>query len=349
MKKLFYLFCFASLSIGLVHAEYIAPGDLNVSGEINATDLVILANYLNGNVDYMPNHSGSLYDTDSIVGNLRLVRGGVFTQGSPTDEPCRVSIDESQFTHTLTRDLAVMETEVTRQMWADLKVVQSSLPNDPTDTNHGSGMNNPVQYNTWYEAVLFANLLSVQQGFTQCYYTDDTMTTPIDASNFDNNDTIYCHFSADGYRLPTEGEWEYFCRAGTTGPFWVDEPNYTSGTCGSPYCIEGEFPNLEQAAVFCANDTGGTAIVGSKDQNPWGLRDVHGNVYEWCWDWYDQGNPTESMTDYEGPVSGTSRVRRGGNWSYNAKYCRSAFRYYRSPDLRSYNLGFRLVRSLPEE
>jgi len=76
MKKLFYLFCFASLSIGLVHAEYIAPGDLNVSGEINATDLVILANYLNGNVDYMPNHSGSLYDTDSIVGNLRLVRGG---------------------------------------------------------------------------------------------------------------------------------------------------------------------------------------------------------------------------------------------------------------------------------
>jgi len=339
MKKLFILFCFAALGIALVHAEYIAPGDLDVSGEINATDLVILANYLNGNLEYMPNHSGYLYDTDSIVGNLRLVRGGVFTQGSPSDEPCRVS-DEDQFNHILTRNLAVMETEVTQGMWEALDAVQSDLPDNPSSF---SGSDRPVEQVTWYEAVLFANLLSVQQGFTRCYYTDEAMTTPIDASNYNDNDTMYCHFNADGYRLPTEGEWEYFCRAGTTGPFWVNELNYDSGNCD--LCTGGLLPYLEQAAVFCANDPGGTAVVGGKDENPWGLRDVHGNVWEWCWDWYDSDYPTGSMTDYAGPGSGSDRVGRGGSWLNGALSCRSANRIYVSPDSRGNNLGFRLLRS----
>jgi len=287
----------------------------------------------------------NLYATDSILGDLYFVPAGTFTQGSPTDEPCRDD-DETQFTHNITRNLAVMETEVTRQMWADLKAVQSSLPDDPTDTDFGSGMANPVQNLTWYEAVLFANLLSVQQGFTQCYYTNETMTTPIDASNFDNNNTIYCHFTADGYRLPTEGEWEYFCRAGTTGASWVDEPNYDSSNCSA--CISGLLPNLEDAAVFCANDNGRSEPVGSKKSNPWGLRDVHGNVFEWCWDWRSV-YPTGSATDYYGPSNGLYRILRGGCWNYVASFCRSAHRYDIWPLTRLKYFGFRLVRSLPEE
>ena len=100
-----------------------------------------------------------------------------FVQGSTTDEPCR-STAETQFTHVLTRDLAVMETEITRQMWADLKAVQPTLPIDPTNTSYGSGMTNPVQNPTWYETVLFANLLSVRNGLTRCYYKDVAFTDP---------------------------------------------------------------------------------------------------------------------------------------------------------------------------
>ncbi len=156
----------------------------------------------------------------------------------------------------------------------------------------------------------------------------------------------YCDFNANGYRLPTEGEWEYFCRAGTTGPFSCNEPNYTSGTCGSPSCVSGEFPVLEAYAVFCANDPGRSESVGSKQSNPWNLRDVHGNVWEWCWDRY-AGYPTGSITDYTGFATGSYRVTRGGSWSNIAGYCRSAHRSNNRHDDQNVDLGFRLVRLTP--
>jgi len=335
--------------VKIVSADQAFPPPMSITGN-DAQDRHV---FFNGAVTATTKPGGELYATDTIVGDLYYVPAGTSIQGSPSDESCRSS-DESQFTHTLTRNLAVMETEVTRQMWADLKTVQSSLPDDPTNDDYGSEMTNPVQSNTWYESVLFANLLSVEQGFTQCYYTDDTMTTPINASNFDSNDTIYCHFNANGYRLSTEGEWEYFCRAGTTGPFWVDEPNYNSSTCASSSCVSGTLPYLEQVAWFCAsrNDPAGDGTskpVGLKEANSWGLRDVHGNVYEWCWDRYSSSYPTGSATDYSGPSSGSERVARGGSWNYYARYNKSAERNSYGPSNRSYFFGFRLVRTLPED
>jgi len=288
---------------------------------------------------------GELWGTDSIVGYLYYVPAGTFIQGSPSDEPCRYSC-EDQFTHTLTRNLAVMETEVTQGMWEALDAVQPDLPD-----NHSyfSGSDRPVERVSWYEAVLFANLLSMERGLTRCYYRDASFTTPVTSDNYISW-SFYCNFNANGYRLPTEGEWEYFCRAGTMGPFWVNEPNYTSDTCGSPYCVEGEFPNLDQAAVFCAIDPGGTALVGGKDENPWGLRDVHGNVMEWCWDWYyGEHYPFGSLTDYEGPDGGDFRVLRGGGWNFPASWCRSSERHASAPGCHDNYRGFRLVRTLPED
>jgi formylglycine-generating enzyme required for sulfatase activity len=287
--------------------------------------------------------SGTLWSTDSIVGDLYYVEGGTFTQGSPTHEPCLDSDEAPQFTHTLTRDLLVMETEVTRQMWADLKRVQPTLPGDPTDLSYGSGMDHPVQNITWYEAVLFANLLSVERELTSCYYKDASFSTPVDSSNYTSGD-FFCDFEANGYRLPTEGEWEYFTRAGTAGPFSIDEPNYTSGNCNS--CTAGLFPGLESVAWFCANNAGGMSrAAGSREPNPFGLKDVHGNVYEWCWDWYSSSYPSGSVTDFAGPSSGTLRVLRGGSWVGDAMNCRSASRHRIRPDHRDNNLfGFRAVR-----
>ncbi len=285
---------------------------------------------------------GELYSVDNIIGNMRHIGGGTFIQGSPSSESCRLP-NEQQFIHTLTRDIAVMEIEITRQMWAYLASVQTSLPDDPTDGQYGSGMSNPVQHVTWYEAVLFATLLSIENGLTPCYYRDSGFTDVVDAGDYQNDDH-YCNFDSDGYRLPTEGEREFFARAGTTGPFSCSEPSYNSETCES--CSGGTLPTLEQYCVFCANAVGESVPVGSKLSNPWNLKDVHGNVLEWCWDWFG-AYPAGPETDYTCTISSAHRVIRGGSWPFEAKNQRSAIRSKGQPVARFYANGFRLVRTVP--
>jgi len=285
-------------------------------------------------------HSGEVFSVDAIVGTMQTVCGGIFSQGSATDEPCR-NTSETQFNHTLTLNKAVMQTEVTRQMWADLRAVQPTLPADPSNTTYSPGMTNPAQNMTWFEAVLFANLLSLQNGFERCYYTDAAYTDPVTISNYTSAN--YCKFTASGYRLLSEGEWESAARAGMSSTFSCYESNYTSLTCGEPFCVAGEFPVLEQYAVFCANDTGKSEPVGSKLSNPWGFYDMHGNVWEWCWDWFDI-YPSDT-NDYTGAATGTERVRRGGYWSSVASGCRSAYRNGSIPGGRYFSIGFRLGRT----
>ncbi|MCD4654579.1 formylglycine-generating enzyme family protein [bacterium] len=288
---------------------------------------------------------GDIYSLDDIVGVMRFVPAtdpGGFLQGSPVDEPCNSAHEYPQFTHVLTRNLAVMETEVTRSMWWDLQMEQLDLPNDPTDENCGAAAENPVQTNTWYEAILFANLLSATQGYDHCYYSDPGFTIPIDLENYQTG-PFHCDFDSNGYRLPSEGEWEYFCRAGTTGSFSIEEPSYNSGNCYS--CSGGTLLMLEQYCVYCANNSGGTVLAGGKLANPWNLKDVHGNVFEWCWDRYSS-YPQGTEIDYTGPESGDYRIVRGGGWIHYPKDCRSAYRGKQSCGIRSSNLGFRLVRTV---
>jgi formylglycine-generating enzyme required for sulfatase activity len=129
-------------------------------------------------------------------------------------------------------------------------------------------------------------------------------------------------------RLPTEAEWEYACRAGTKTRFY-------SGDNDS---------DLDGVAWYGPNSGGKTNPVGGKKPNAWGLYDMHGNVWEWCQDWYGS-YPKESVQDPEGPGNGGSRVVRGGAWSNNPGYCRSAGRSGSHPDDRGINFGFRVVRS----
>ena len=266
-----------------------------------------------------------------------------YHQGSPEDEPCR-GFDERQFRHVLTRNMAVMETEVTRQMWADLKHQQPTLPDDPTYLLRGAGATNPIQHATWYEVVLFANLLSIQGGLPQCYFTTQSKTHPIDANNYQDG-AYYCDFSALGYRLPAEGEWEYVARAGTMTPFWAKEDGYNPLSCSS---CAGRLPALRTAAIFCNSDSGGTRPAGTTSPNPWNIKDVSGNVEEWCWDWYRAEYPKGAVTDYHGPSNGIYRVTRGGSWLWSARACRSASRMSARPSNRgSGSIGFRLVRTLP--
>ena len=119
--------------------------------------------------------------------------------------------------------------------------------------------------------------------------------------------------------LPTEAQWEYACRAGETGP-------YSGGA-------------IEQVAWHDENSGGETHPVGTKKPNAWGLHDMHGNVREWCADWY--GDSRRGGTDPSGPSSGVDRVDRGGSWYSLAAYCRAANRFRNNPDIRNRYLGFR--------
>lgn len=291
--------------------------------------------------------AGSTYRSSPIVGRMRFVRRTApsgFLQGSPLSEPCR-STDERQFHHVLTRDFAVMETEITRRMWEDLRQLQPSLPRDPTDAEAGGGAANPVQNVTWNEAALFANLLSSLEGHEPCYYTCSVPMRPIDASNYLSG-PCRCEFSASGYRLPTEGEWEYMARAGSVAAFSIEEPGYLERSCSS---CEQPLNLLQTVAVFCENADPGALPAGERPPNRWNLRDLHGNVEEWCWDWFQPTYPSGVAVDYTGPESGTLRVTRGGSWLWPARACRSASRLSARPSLRGpASIGFRLVQTAPE-
>jgi formylglycine-generating enzyme required for sulfatase activity len=176
----------------------------------------------------------------------------------------------------------------------------------------------PVVGVSWEDAVAFANWMSDRAGLRRCYAIE--------------GDEVLLDQAAQGYRLLTEAEWEYACRAGCSSRFCNGDPD----TC------------LEDVGWFAGNSQGRTHPVGGKSPNAWGLLDMHGNVWEWCEDdWHEnyKGAPTDGSA-WVGEKRGSFRVIRGGCWFYSALSCRSASRYDDPPGIRYDALGFRLSRSV---
>jgi formylglycine-generating enzyme required for sulfatase activity len=174
-----------------------------------------------------------------------------------------------------------------------------------------------VENVSWLDAVKFCNDLSEKEGLEPFYKIEGQS---VRVSSWDG----------PGYRLPTEAEWEYACRAGPEG-----QGRYTFGDAD-----EG----LGDHAWFDGNSGGVTHPVGQKRPNRFGLFDMHGNVWEWCQDWYDTDYYKHSPTDDpRGRDEASSRVIRGGSWDYDPRYCRPAYRYWNAPDDRSSHLSFRLA------
>ncbi|GHU08260.1 hypothetical protein FACS1894151_03870 [Spirochaetia bacterium] len=261
--------------------------------------------------------------------NMVRINGGRFTMGSPSSEANRQS-NEVQHQVTVS-SFYIGKYEVTQREY------QAVMGTNPSGFK---GDNLPVEQVTWFDAIEYCIKRSRSEGLTPAY----TMTGRTPAAGYPiTAATVSWNRNANGYRLPTEAEWEYACRAGTTTAF--NSGNNAESLAGKANVADltAKEVNPDWTIVNIRDGYVNTAPVGSFAPNTWGLYDMHGNVWEWCWDWY--GNYSSgSQTDPAGASSGTFRVWRGGSWFNYGQGLRSAFRNYFTPSYRRDYLGFRVCR-----
>ena len=261
--------------------------------------------------EWLKRHTGRVLGSGGLGGavidrhgyEMVRIEPDEFRMGSPSGEKDRDD-DETRHQVSITQGFAIGSTEVTQALY---KAVMGENP------SRFKGNNNPVEQVSWHDVVELCNRLSEMEGLESAYRI--------------SGETVTWDRSANGYRLPTEAEWEYAARGG-------GEHVYSGSD------------DIGDVAWYSSNSGSKTHEVGGKQANGWGLYDMTGNVWEWVWDWYGE-YPSGKATDPAGPSTGSNRVHRGGSWISNPRRARVANRYRYDPGFRGNFLGFRLARSLP--
>jgi len=262
------------------------------------------------------NESGAIAPSVEVTSKLGIamvvIPGGTFEMGSEKGR------DNESPVHVVMLDAFVIDKyEATQDLLAKLQIPDPSQFKDPR---------RPIEQVRWSDAAMFCNERSRAEGLEPCY----------------DEDTLECNFDANGYRLPTEAEWEYACRAGA--------PPTAS------YGFSGGEEELGAHACYAASSGKRTKPAGKTRGNVWGLCDMHGNVAEWCHDVYTPGYYAKCPAkNPRGPESGKNRVIRGGSWHSTAEACRSTYRHFADwgttdACFSDNTVGFRCVRrATPEE
>lgn len=242
--------------------------------------------------------------TNTLEMSFVLIPSGTFTMGSPTNEPHRGS-SEVRHQVTISKPFYMQTTEVTVKQWHSIMGRRMMVYQQGAD-------NIPVTRVSWFDCMKFIKRLNkLGQG---------------------------------KYRLPTEAEWEYAARAGTSTAYsWGDTIDCEKAMYGN-HSFKHDVCQLYYRSIGLQMDQ--PAPVKTYKPNPWGLYDMHGNVWEWCMDWYGDYKK-KPLTDPRGPESGNMRIRRGGSWFKYGYSCRSANRSFGHPATRYNTTGFRLVREIP--
>jgi formylglycine-generating enzyme required for sulfatase activity len=248
--------------------------------------------------------------TTPVVPGMKFISGGTFFMGQTGIEVPIQTVTVSAF--------YMDTTEVTQ---SDYLALMGVNPSSFSTVTKG-----PVENMTWFDAVLYCNKRSKRDGKDTVYSYTAVSGTPGNGCTALGGLAIT--MTKNGYRLPTEAEWEYACRGGTTGTYYWGEATDSATVC--LYCW------------FYINSGSTTHSVAGKLPNALGLYDMAGNVWEWNNDWYGT-YVAGAVTDPTGATSGTNRVMRGGCWGYDAQYLRSAQRYFNRPPFRNGDVGFRVA------
>jgi formylglycine-generating enzyme required for sulfatase activity len=273
---------------------------------------------------------------------MALIPAGSFAMGDTLDGDSNaspVTVNVSAF--------YMGKYEVTKALWDEVR--NWALSNGYTDLAVGGGKasHHPAHTISWYDILKWCNARSEKESLTPVYYTNDAQTTIYKTGSVDVTNA-QVKWTAEGYRLPTEAEWEKAARGGLSGKRfpWGDTITHTQANYYSnSFFFYDTSPTREYHSSYASGGFPYTSPVGSFAANGYGLHDMAGNMFEWCWDWYGISTYTNGANDPRGATSGSFRVSRGGSWFNFANLCRVAGRYLNSPGYSNNDFGFRVARS----